>query len=193
MAFGLEKQLPRLNIAAANYMAVNASRGHRLHCGCLTSKATSLVSSSAVWTLFLFDLRHWEPAWGKRRSRCWCVTMCSSLMLRGWNATQGQKNIIYTSCSNLEKASTRNGFLQSLNEQVFLERQPHAIREWATGGTKKGRREGWGEGLQDFESSETRLEVHLWCYCLLDLGHSAFCILFFSSSPIRPLFPFIDR
>lgn len=139
MAFGLEKQLPRLNIAAANYMAVKASRGHRLHCCCcccLTSKAASLVSSSLVWTLFLFDLGHQEPAWewqwgsgvgvgGGRRCPCWCVTTCSSLMSRGWNAKQGQKKH-HLNKQLKSRTRIKTKWFHSINQQVFLERQPHA-------------------------------------------------------------------
>lgn len=65
--FGREKQLPGLNIAVANCICRKSQAGGaRSHLRGPTSKAASLVSSSAVWTIFPFDLGHHEPAWERQ-------------------------------------------------------------------------------------------------------------------------------
>lgn len=193
---GLEKQLPRLDIAAANIGSKSRSRAQ------ITLLLPNIKGSQPCFFICLNNVSLWSgtprtskgQAGEERRCRWWCVALCSPPMLHGWNATRGQENTISTSYWNLEKESRQNGFTQPLNQQVFLERQPHAHAPAGHWRKREGERaeEVVGRGAACLGARDLAWSPP-WVHCLQDLGHTVLtlCILFFSSGSIRPLFPSI--
>ena len=129
MALGLEKQLPRLHTAAANCIGSKSKSGAQI-----TALLPDIKGSPPCFFICgLNTISLWSRTprsnVGRQRGEealCWCVTACGPLLLRGWNAKRGQKNITETRGWNSEKESRWQGFIQSLHQQVFLERYAHS-------------------------------------------------------------------
>lgn len=129
MALGLEKQLPRLHTAVANCIGSKSKSGAQITALLPDIKGSQpcfFICGLNTISLWSRTPRSSVGRQGGEEALCWCVTARGPLLLRGWNAKRGQKNITETRGWNSEKESRWQGFIQSLHQQVFLERYAHS-------------------------------------------------------------------
>lgn len=143
MVFGLEKQLPRLHIAAANCIGCKSKSGAQI-----TALLPDIKGSRAcffICGLNIISLWSWTPrtSVGEAGRRGGALLMCNNTPLTDvvWLKCQAgsEKHRLNKRLNSRKRIKTT--WFHSLNQQVFLERQPHAP-SCAPGGKEKG----WGRG-----------------------------------------------